>query len=80
MSVACASPKIVQGPCATYKKSWAILGFDSRHNISREGCYFFTSLTICFLMCDVRLNVGIIQHTYTSFTSIAHHGAWLFKS
>jgi hypothetical protein len=39
-----------------------------------------TSLTKKNLMCDVRLNVGIIQHTYISFTTIAHHGAWLFQS
>jgi hypothetical protein len=67
------SPKIVLGPCVTYKKSWAILGFDSKHNIGGEGCYYkFNKKN---LMCNVQLNVGIIQHTYTSFTTIAHHGA-----
>jgi hypothetical protein len=28
------------------------------------------------LVCGVRLNTSIIQHTYTSFTIIAHRGLW----
>jgi hypothetical protein len=35
------------------KKSWAILRFDSRHNISGEGCdYKFNTKKIRCVMCD----------------------------
>jgi hypothetical protein len=66
--------------CDMFMKSWVILGFDghtvcSKHNIG-DGDATIGS-TMCFIMCDVWLNLGIIQHAYTSSTTIAHYGARL---
>jgi len=47
------SPKIVLGPCVKYIKSWAILGFDSKHNISDDGCYYkFNNKKNWCVMCN----------------------------
>ncbi len=52
------------------------MGFDSKHNIGGEGHYYKFNQK---KKCDVQLNVGIIQHTYTLFTTIAHHGVGYLK-
>jgi hypothetical protein len=32
---------------------------------------------VFFSMCGVKLNAGVIEHTYSSFITIAHHGVRL---
>jgi hypothetical protein len=50
--------------------------------------YFYNSVgdvitgSTCFMVCGMWPSLGIIQHTYTSFTTTAYHGArvsWNFN-
>jgi hypothetical protein len=58
----------------------AILGSNKplvcfKHNINGKGCNFGFNNLFLNVLCDIKYKLR--QHTYTSSSTITHHGDWL---